>query len=343
MVSIVVPTFNRKSLLGVCIGSVLEQDHEDWELIIVDDGSEDGTQEFLQEISRKDKRIIYLEKNGERGAPSSRNLGLQAARGEFVVFLDSDDLLAPFCLSQRLNYIGRRKDLDFAVFPQLLFENSPGDMNILVNIPTDEDDLSRFLTIGQKIDVPWVNGSSIWKRASLRSFGVLWNESVLKFQDIQFHTDAIISGMKYEYAENCLPDCYWRKHSGERIARIGDTVEARASHEKFLFEMWEKICSSGLPKERYRTRLFKCIYFLCLAASVSKRPYLERCRIIIKLRARGLITNMEFMDLFAKSSLILASSFSDTLRSRLDRSFRRRAETLYPKEGRGGLARHHIS
>lgn len=86
--SIIIPSYNRAHILPHAIVSVLNQTYSDWELIIVDDGSTDATQDVVQNYN--DFRIDYVRKeNG--GVCSARNLGVHSAKGEYIVFLDSDD------------------------------------------------------------------------------------------------------------------------------------------------------------------------------------------------------------------------------------------------------------
>ncbi len=88
--SIVIPTYNRASLIGATLQSVLEQEFSEWELLVVDDGSTDNTATVVAQFT--DSRIHYLPKaNAERGA--ARNYGVARAVGEYVLFLDSDDRL----------------------------------------------------------------------------------------------------------------------------------------------------------------------------------------------------------------------------------------------------------
>ena len=90
--SIVIPTYNRAGFIGATLDSVLAQEYPDFEVLVVDDGSKDNTAEVVGGYS--DPRIQYLPKeNAERGA--ARNYGLAQAQGEYVLFLDSDDLFHP--------------------------------------------------------------------------------------------------------------------------------------------------------------------------------------------------------------------------------------------------------
>lgn len=91
--TIIIPTFNRASLLGKTVESVLSQRFSDFELLIIDDGSTDNTQEVV-ELFKADGRVQYFRKNnGERGA--ARNYGTARANGEYINFFDSDDLMYP--------------------------------------------------------------------------------------------------------------------------------------------------------------------------------------------------------------------------------------------------------
>jgi glycosyltransferase involved in cell wall biosynthesis len=90
--SIVIPTYNRAHLISPTIESVLQQEFSDFELLVIDDGSTDNTRALIEGYQRKDTRVhYYFKQNNERGA--ARNFGIGKSKGEFIVFLDSDDIL----------------------------------------------------------------------------------------------------------------------------------------------------------------------------------------------------------------------------------------------------------
>ena len=95
-ISVIIPTYNRCSLLAQTISSVLAQDYGDFEILVIDDGSTDNIKQIICEI--KDSRIKYFHKDNG-GASSARNLGLKNAHGQFICFLDSDDLWSDNFLS----------------------------------------------------------------------------------------------------------------------------------------------------------------------------------------------------------------------------------------------------
>ena len=93
MVSIIMPTYNRGYIIQKAIDSVLAQTYEDWELIIVDDGSTDNTAEVVGR--NNDERIRYISYSPNKGANHARNVGMENAAGDFIAFADSDIIYEP--------------------------------------------------------------------------------------------------------------------------------------------------------------------------------------------------------------------------------------------------------
>src|SRR5690554_5694001 len=101
-ISIIIPVFNRQKLIKETLDSVLAQIYENWECIVVDDGSTDETWEVLEQYAKKDARIkIHKRHRDPKGAPTCRNIGMELSEGEYLIFLDSDDLLAKWALQHR--------------------------------------------------------------------------------------------------------------------------------------------------------------------------------------------------------------------------------------------------
>lgn len=110
--SVVIPTYNRAPFLPDTINSVLAQDYEDFEIVIVDDGSTDGTAEVIEtNYARETKVRYYKQSNAERGA--ARNNGFKQARSPYVVFLDSDDLMHTDHLSTLAKIVAEHPDANF--------------------------------------------------------------------------------------------------------------------------------------------------------------------------------------------------------------------------------------
>lgn len=92
-ISVVIPVYNREKYIKKCIQSILEQTYQPMEIIVVDDGSTDGTIDKIKEIDSKIVRVVSG--GGNHGAQNARNIGISEARGDWIAFLDSDDMWLP--------------------------------------------------------------------------------------------------------------------------------------------------------------------------------------------------------------------------------------------------------
>ncbi|WP_442496788.1 glycosyltransferase family 2 protein [Methylobacter sp. sgz302048] len=108
-ITVIIPTFNRRLFITEAVGSVLDQDIDDLEIIVVDDGSTDGTRDALMPY-RENIRYIY---QGNQGVSAARNRGIQESRGELLAFLDSDDLWAPEKLKTQIDKVRTENVLCF--------------------------------------------------------------------------------------------------------------------------------------------------------------------------------------------------------------------------------------
>lgn len=105
-VTIIVPCYNQAAFLEPCLDSVLSQTFTDWECLLIDDGSTDSTGQIAKKYSAADPRFKYF-KTGNQGVAKTRNLGLDTAKGDWIQFLDADDILLPGKLQQSLENPGR--------------------------------------------------------------------------------------------------------------------------------------------------------------------------------------------------------------------------------------------
>jgi len=233
LVSVIIPNFNKGKFVRDCIRSVSDQTYQKWELVFVDDGSTDGSDELAAEMAALDERILFKRNTGEKGASSCRNQGLAASSGRYILFLDSDDLLRPDCLERRVNFLQDHPELDYAVFPMGIFHKEIGDSDVISNIPNDLDPLHRFLDR----DIVWLISGPIWKRQVLEKLDG-FDEELHSQQDYDLHVRALIAGFSYKYL-HVSPDVYYRQevHSIPRLN--SQTIE----HFQFRFEMILRHCS----------------------------------------------------------------------------------------------------
>lgn len=104
-VSILMPAHNVEKFIRQSIQSVIDQEYNDWELLICDDYSSDSTKEIAMEMASVDQRIIFLENKSTPGAAVARNICLKASRGRYIAFLDSDDMWSNEKLGSQIKYM----------------------------------------------------------------------------------------------------------------------------------------------------------------------------------------------------------------------------------------------
>ncbi|MCI5792185.1 MAG: glycosyltransferase [Lachnospiraceae bacterium] len=131
--SIIIPAYNVEEYVGECLDSVLNQSFSDFEIILVNDGSKDGTPEICKRYADKDSRIRYYSKeNG--GLSHTRNYGIDKALGEYLYFLDSDDILEERAL-EKLNTIIEKENPDIIVTRFRMLNNINGELTYSSKIP----------------------------------------------------------------------------------------------------------------------------------------------------------------------------------------------------------------
>lgn len=124
LVSIIMPNYNCGSFLRTAIDSVLSQTYENWELLIQDDASTDGSLAIIEEYAARDPRIKFERNDRNRGAALTRNRAIERSEGEYLAFLDSDDVWLPKKLETQLTFM-QTHDCDFS-FTQYVHMDEKG-------------------------------------------------------------------------------------------------------------------------------------------------------------------------------------------------------------------------
>lgn len=205
-VSIITPSFNREDLVAETLDSIAAQSYPYWESVVVDDGSSDRTKEIIGAYAARDPRFRLLDRTGTpKGACTCRNEGVGVAIGKYVLCLDTDDIIEPFCLDQRVRVMEAHPYLDFAIFPGLMFETTPHDLGLWWNIDKAEDELARLF----KQDAICQGSGVLWRKDSFVRIG-MWDQSLMLWQDIDLFFRAYIQGYRYAKFFDLPPDLHNR-------------------------------------------------------------------------------------------------------------------------------------
>ena len=227
-VSIIIPNYNKADYIAQTLDSLQAQSCKEWEAVIVDDGSTDDSIKIIKQYAQKDPRFRLIERNREpKGGSVCRNIGLENALGEYVIYLDSDDLLANDALKHRLEMFSSYADNDFLVFPTGTFKKVPGD-NKSVWRAHKEKHLQHFLLHR----LSWHTTSPIWKRAFLFQLNG-FDEAFPRLQDVELHTRALmVEGVAYKVFREVEPDSYYRI----------DEKRLVSSYPKFMERWVQGVC-----------------------------------------------------------------------------------------------------
>ena len=212
MISIVIPNHNKGSFIGETLDAVLNQTFTDWEAIIVDDGSTDSSLSVIKDYVARDPRFVSLSTvNGPVGGSGSRNQAMALASRPYLLFLDSDDLITPTCLADRLKAIEKSDD-DFQLHPGGTFYGKIGDSPHEWHADPAANHLKQFLSH----QLPWNISGPLWRTEFLRKVGG-FNTALPRFQDVELHIRALLHRPKYRIHGFKAPDFYYRI-SRERTA-----------------------------------------------------------------------------------------------------------------------------
>ena len=265
--SIVMPVFNHTEDLKTMLNSILDNSYQDWELLAVDDGSDDETKDVLKTYAARDGRIHVIERNREpKGAQTCRNIGFELARGEYIVFFDSDDYIAPYCLEQRVKALSEHPELDFMVFRSGtyydgLFHTEEHKMNF--GYPIYKDDIAAFCSR----TLPFIVWNNIYRRSSLLKVNTVWDTNLLSLQDSDFNIQTLANGLHYAYSV-CPPDYGYRINVGS--ANISGNITTKRHHASHLYGL-QKLSSTIVKQygNRYNHELYRGALFTLNVLSKS--------------------------------------------------------------------------
>ena len=216
LISVVIPAYNAEQFLDETLESVLSQTYENWECIIVNDGSTDNTESIAKKWCEKDARFCYFYKENS-GVSDTRNLGIKEARGEYIAFLDADDLYMPNFLDVCLENLVE-KDVDL-IAPKML------EFRDVRNGVIEDEDKKDYLYSGKE-------GIALFLHSNRLTMALLCKKSVM---------DEVGGFTWHKKAEDL--HC-WLKvlFAGYKIYRLGEYYAYRRMHNNSWSSM-DRNCS----------------------------------------------------------------------------------------------------
>ena len=182
-VSVIIPTYNRAHLIGRAIKSVINQTYQDFEIIVVDDGSTDNTEEIVKSFN--DPRIRYIRHEKNKGEAAARNTGIEAAKGKYIAFQDSDDEWFPEKLEKQMKIFegaSSRLGIVYTSMYRIDKEGRKHDFKTPTIMPEDG------LVYRRALDYQVLNigiGTAVVRRTCFNTAG-MFDEQLQYFVDLEF-------------------------------------------------------------------------------------------------------------------------------------------------------------
>ncbi|WP_228851067.1 glycosyltransferase family 2 protein [Aegicerativicinus sediminis] len=204
-VSIIIPTYNRGSIIGETLDSILVQTYMHWECIVVDDGSTDDTKDVLKTYIERDSRFKYVIRPDymPKGPSACRNLGFKKSNGIYINFFDSDDLLESNAYEKAIKEFDR--DTDAVIMNSALTEMDSGQFIRKNNVYS-----SNLLTDYFVGNITFFVGGPVWKRSFLDKQVMLFDESIRNIDDWDFNLRMLYEKPNLKFLLNV--SIYYRIH-----------------------------------------------------------------------------------------------------------------------------------
>jgi glycosyltransferase involved in cell wall biosynthesis len=208
-ISVICPSYNRDSFLEECIAPVIAV--ADAEFILVDDGSSDGTRELVRNLQDRygADRIVVISLGGNQGAQVARNRGMALARGEMILFCDSDDVLEASGVKDLAETLAQETDLDYAYGKVVMTDVDLKPLTGLATIGSPFED-SPYEMAGYH----WHTMGALYRRGYLEQVGP-WNPVLTGSQDWEYQARVKLAGGRGLFVDSLVG--YWRQHEGGRV------------------------------------------------------------------------------------------------------------------------------
>lgn len=192
--SFVVPTKNRVAWLGECLTSMMDQTEKDIEIVVVNDGSTDGTKEFLDDWATQDPRVKVIHNAESLGAGKSRNLGMEKASGDIIAVMDDDDFVPIDRAEVALRWFKEHPESELVTMPYIRVGYFGEHLEPFYGSEFNEEAFKKDGTVSY-----FCNPSTNFKKKSAQEMGGYPSETKEMTDDIQFVTNWIKAGKKIDF------------------------------------------------------------------------------------------------------------------------------------------------
>lgn len=206
IVSVIIPVYNAEASLERCVNSILVQSLNRIEVILVNDGSTDKSSNICDSYAHKDKRVRVIH-TSNKGVSAARNKGLSQAKGEYVIFVDSDDYIEKQML-ERLVTIAERECIDVVISGYNYIQFN-GDIRVRrINLPAEiiirKEEMRKLIFRKANQSFLWFVWNKLYKRSMLLNNNIKFNEELFIGEDSPFNMRAFLCAERVYYLDDTL-------------------------------------------------------------------------------------------------------------------------------------------
>ncbi len=292
LVSIIIPTYNRGYLIGETLESVLAQTYTNWECIVVDDGSTDATHELLAAYCENDSRFQYHHRpnNRPKGANVCRNYGFELSKGEYIKWLDSDDLLSNELLLAQVNVLNANSSNRRAVGTAKwnFFTDHIDDIKPKINQINKDYKRGFDLICDFGIYNTFLPPHTYLIHKSIILISGLWNEQLLINQDGEFFVRVLLNASCVIHAERGM--AYYRYgFEGDNVSDFSTSKKAKdAILSWILIDTYIKVYTKEMKSIKYVENAKKTLIAKIVDKKIINeyRFFFSKKRIISKIKIK---------------------------------------------------------
>lgn len=273
LISVIIPSYNYARFIGETIESLQLQTYEKWEAIVIDDCSSDDTESIVKILISQEPRLFYEKHKVNKGLPATRNTGLKKAKGEFILFLDADDIISPEKLNSHINHFNSNKDIDISYSKCFFFRTGHIEDRFLSRKLNYDDDLFP-VSGGKNVLFPiFLQDNMITVLAPLIKSSLIkrvgyFNEKLKQKEDWNFWIRCVLADANFVYLEDANAYGLIRVHGGSLLDNEEDSLSYSNEFYIVLKQILQenpqfysseiKLYESFMKKRKVR-ELVKCI------------------------------------------------------------------------------------
>ena len=264
-VSVIIPVYNVEKFILKTVESVMNQDYKDVEIILVNDGSPDNSAQIIDELAKRDSRIICIHKeNG--GVSSARNAGLKIATGEYVTFIDGDDWVEPNYISYLLELVEKNNcEIGMNKNNYSDYSMNSSDKEYVV----EAEKAIEWIYLGDIFVAVW---NKIYKMSFLRDNDILFDEKIWYGEGMLFNIDCLQFVDRVAVGEKCVYHQVSNPNSAMRKFNVNSNLCGIKSLE-IQKEHWKKSNPAILDAWNYHRRAFNLTIAWGLLNSNMEKEY----------------------------------------------------------------------